>query len=89
MTDENERERPPVRHTIFNPNPVAALRREELKYAYRSRRDTPAIRANRKLFEDQIAAIEPEPVADSAGQRLEIAERYRRKRPAQGCPNER
>ena len=87
MTDERETQQPPVRHTIFNPNPGAALRREELKYAYRSRRDTPAIRANRKLFEDHIAAIEPEPVADSAGQRLEIAEPYRRKRPDKGCPD--
>ena len=80
-------ERPSDPHATVNANPVAALRREGLKYAYRSRRDTPTIRANRKLLADHIAAIEPEPVADSAGQRLEIAEPYRRKRPDKGCPD--
>jgi hypothetical protein len=89
MTDERATQQPPGRHATVNANPVAALRREELKYAYRSRRDTRAVRANRKLFADHIAAIEPEPMAEPAGERLEIAKRYRRKQPDTGCPDER
>jgi hypothetical protein len=80
MTDERQTEHPSDPHATVNGNPVAAFRREELKYAYRSRRDTPAIRANRKLFADHIAAIEAEPVPEPAGDRLQIAERYRDKR---------
>jgi hypothetical protein len=85
VTDERETKQPSNRHAAVNANPVAALRREELKYAHRSRRDTPAIRGNRKLFAEHIAAIEPEPVPDNAGERLEFAERYHRERPETGC----
>lgn len=77
MTDDRETEVPSGRNATVNVNPVAAVRREELKYAYRSRRETPAIRENRKLLAEHIAAIEPDPAPQPVGKRLEIAERYR------------
>lgn len=40
MTEESEKERPSGRYNFLDGNPVAALRREQLKYAYRNRRDT-------------------------------------------------
>ena len=89
MTDESEKERPSGRRNFLYGNPVAALRREQLKYAYRNRRDTPAIRADRKLLEDYIATIQPEPVAEPSGDRLEVADRYRRGRPDKRGPDER
>jgi hypothetical protein len=82
MTDESATEKPSGRKTTANANPINALRREELKYAHRSRRDTPAIRAGRDLLAEHIAAIEPEPVSKPTGQPLRLADRYRPRRPS-------
>jgi hypothetical protein len=51
-------------------SPIAALRREKLKYAHRNRRGTPTIRENRGQLADHIAAIQPEPVPKPTGERL-------------------
>jgi hypothetical protein len=60
-------------------NPVAALRREELKYAHLNQRETPAIRENRRQLAKHIAVIEPEPVPEPTGERLETVYRRRPK----------
>ena len=52
--------------------------REELKYAHRGQRDTPARRANREALAAHIAAIEPDPVPVTSGSVLHLAPRYRR-----------
>jgi hypothetical protein len=61
-------------------NPVAARQREELKYAHLSRRETPAIRENRRQLAEHIASIKPEPVPEPTGERLETVYRRRPKR---------
>ena len=91
MTDESQTERPSDRSATINGNPIAALRREELKYAHLSRRDSEIRRVNREALSEHIAEIQAavQPVPRSTGPRLDIAERYRRKRPDAGCPDER
>jgi len=72
MTDKREPQQTPERHETVNANPVAALRREELTYAHRSRRDTPAISENHRLLAEHVAAIETGTAPEPAGERLDI-----------------
>jgi hypothetical protein len=90
MTDERKKEQPSDGNDNANVNPIAALRREELKYAHLSRRDSEIRRANREALSKHIAEIQDavQPVHPSTGSKLEIAERYRRKRPDTGCRDE-
>lgn len=82
MTDKRVKEQPPDRNDNAIANPIAALRRDELKYAHLSRRDSEIRRMNREALREHIAEIQNavQPVSPSAGMRLKIAERYRRKR---------
>jgi len=89
MTDKREQEQPPDRNDNAIANPIAALRREELKYAHLSRRDSAIRRANREALSEHIAEIQDvvQPISPSAGMRLKIAERYRRKRSDDPSPS--
>jgi hypothetical protein len=57
MTDKREQEQPPNRNDNAIANPIAALRREELKYAHLSRRDSEIRRANREALSEHIAGF--------------------------------